>query len=348
MFSGQKPSRFIAMAIICILSSYGSVRAADEQGTPWSGILHRGLMLYHKGEYTNAFALIKQAVNERDPGPEVHRCLALLRKTFLRINGLRDPVTKWTPTASAVIAALEAEPHPTDGQVAMLAVLEYHHANDTPEAKRADSPLDILIEKQSPWQDWACWEKARTLAEKAWVPSEAWGVVQYEETPHARIGCLDEMPILTIPARAAEEVLRRNPGSYMSDEMRKQVCLYRVTVARKQIAALAKNEWFTGDQSCGLFPFGENQVQILKAIEGQMNTLSRLSASNALALAAAEAKLDEFLWHESSSPRRAIPEYLKKVLEVRGKSYLSPDVAEWVTSLPSVPVVKYEVYSGGE
>lgn len=332
---------------LCIVGTSQSVFAEDTTRNAWSGILHQGLMLYQQGDYTNTFSLVEEAALQNPPGPEVHRCLVLMRKAFLRKHGLTAPVNEWPSSAQKEIDALESVREKTLGQLVVLAVLKYRRSRNSEAALPSEALLDRVIESGSPWRDWALWEKARILSEVAWVPTEEWGVVYYGDPGRRRIGCLDDQPVYTIPARAAEDVLRRDPDTYMGDAMRLQLYLYRLTVVRQAFSTLARNEWFTREQT-PTFPLRDEQMTLVRDIEGKLKALSETFPADVLSLATAEANLDEFLWQEVGSPARVIPAYLKQLVKVYGEDVLSTPVTKWLAELPPVRAVQYKVYSPSE
>jgi len=206
--------------------------------------------------------------------------------------------------------------------------------------------LDKLIDpaRQSPWRDWAYWEKARVVASKAWVSTRiAWGTVEFLQDDTRRIGCLDKHPDETLRARAAEKFLKQNPNSYMGHTMRLDLCLWRVTRARRAIGQLAENEWFTNGAKATPFPLSEEQVRLVKGAEESLAALSRLFPENVRKLATAETDLDDYLWLGLSN--RAVVKYLKTVVEVQGKDAMPVEVYEWLSSRPVVKEPEYEVYS---
>jgi len=337
---------FLKPMLLCLVLSASICFAADEDRNPWLGVFQRGLMLYQEGDYTNTFALVEAAVLEHPPEQEVHRCLALMRKAFLRMHNIREPVNAWTPSALKEIRKRESLSMRTDRHLVILAAVKYQRSQNGDIAPVTVPLLNQIIEMkpESSWKDWAYWEKARVLAGRAWVPTTAWGVVEYGSDSRRRIGCLDDSPLISIPARAAESFLRQKPSTYMGKQMRLDLYLYRTTVARRALAKLAKDQSSSSEKkSDEVLPLEENQMVILREAESKLDALSHSFPKDVLRLLTVEAEIDDFLWNVAES-KRVIPEYLKLLQEIRGRGVLLPHVAKWLADLPLLSAVKYEVY----
>jgi hypothetical protein len=334
------------LASLALISTGAEPESGGEKAYDWARLLCRGLYLCYQGEYQNAFEMIQSAVRSKDPGPEVHRCLALMYHAFARTHGLYMPVTEWNPSAKEYLDRLEVLKEPGDADLVILATLKHVHMRSAPRTPSSEPFLDKLIDpvRKSPWRDWAYWEKARVVASKAYVSTRiAWGSVEFLQGDVPRIGCLDEYPAETLRARAAQVFLKDNPDSYMGRTMRLELCLWRVTQARRALAQLAGNEWFTDGAKAEPFPLSEEQVRLVKGAEESLAALSRLFPESVRKLATAETGLDDYLWLGLSN--RAVVKYLKTVVEVRGKDAMPVEVYEWLSSVPVVKEPEYEVYS---
>ena len=334
--------------LVCLASASAKGESANAPGEThdWESLLYQGLRLCYQDEYQNAFEMIQNAVRSKDPGPEVHRCLALMYHAFARSHSLYMPVTEWNPSAKEYLDRLEALKEPDDADLVILATLKHVHMRSAPRTATSEPFLDKLIDpaRKSPWRDWAYWEKARVVASKAYVSTRiAWGSVEFLQGDVPRIGCLDEHPAETLRARAAQMFLKENPDSYMGRTMRLDLCLWRVTRARRAMAQLAGNEWFTDGAKAEPFPLSEEQVRLVKGAEESLAALSRLFPESVRKLATAETGLDDYLWLGLSN--RAVVKYLKTVVEVRGKDAMPVEVYEWLSSVPVVKEPEYEVYS---
>jgi len=267
-------------------------------------------------------------------------------KAFARVSSLQTPVGEWNESAKQYLDRLEALKEPGDADLVILATLKHVHLRSEAGMATSEPFLDKLIDpaRKSLWRDWAYWENARVVASKAYVSTRiAWGSVEVLQGDARRIGCLDEHPGETLRARAAQTFLKENPYSYMGRTMRLDLCLWRVTQARRALAQLAKNDWFTNDTNAAPFPLSEEQVRLVKGAEESLAALSRLFPENVRKLATAETGLDDYLWLGLSN--RAVVKYLKTVVEVRGKDAMPVEVYEWLSSVPVVKEPEYEKYS---
>ena len=93
----------------------------------WRKVLYRGLQLWYQGEYEKCYTLIADAVRNSRPGPEVHRCLALMRLSFLQMHGTDTlcllSSRPLSASAAGRIRELEAVANPTDIDLVFLATL---------------------------------------------------------------------------------------------------------------------------------------------------------------------------------------------------------------------------------
>lgn len=322
------------------MNAYGQ----DGQKSPWPKVLKRGLMLYCQGQYSNAFDFVYGSLSTNAPAPEIDRCMALLRKSFVSMHNLREPIDAWNSSSQAALSALEAVPDPTDTHIAVLAILKYHGPTEIGSSNACETLLDTLIRKEGPWHDWAVWRMSIHLGERAMTPCESWGVVRLNEASHNGLAVLDDSPSLSVPARAATELLKSRPDTYMYEELCEQICLYYITIARRSIMHLAEQEWLSSSRTSGPFPLSPAQKLMLRGVEGGMADFSMSFCSNTVARAEAEARLDDVLWHESGDASRVICEYLKQVAASEGMGAFPPDVAEWLLHLRKTSVKKYDVY----
>ena len=339
--------------LVCLASASAKGESANAPGEThdWESLLYQGLRLCYQGEYRSAFEMVEKAVRSEKPGPEVHRCLALMRHAYVQTRGQHLTVSEWKTSVAEDLGRLEALKEPGDADLVILATLKYAHVCHAGSILTSEPFLDKLIDpvRKSPWRDWAYWEKARVVASKAWVSTRtAWGSVEFLQGDTRQIGCLDDHPDETLPARAAQAFLKENPDSYMGDTMRKELCHWRVMRAYRGIHELIQNEWYSNGSQMGLFPLSEEQVQLFKKTEETFAAISALAPEDVRRLMTAEGALDNLLWFAHPAPKRTIVAYLKAVLEVRGPAALPEDVHRWLSGHPEVEKPGHRVVFPGE
>jgi len=325
-----------------------SSRWHENADTTWERCLYKGLQLYYQGEYQSAFEMIQSAVRSEKPGPEVHRCLALMRHAYVQTRGQHLTVSEWKTSVAKDLGRLEAPKEPSDADLVILATLKYAHVCHAGSILTSEPFLDKLIDpaRKSPWRDWAYWEKARVAASKAYVPPKfTWGSVEFLQGDVRRIGCLDEHPAETLRARAARVFLKDNPDTYMGRTMCRELYYWRLFEARRALARFTKNEWYVGDRGNDVFPLTDDQLKHIASARASLSALARLFPESSEKLGQAESRLDELLWFSRPSPKRTIVKYLRTVLEVRGKDAIPPDVYQWLSSVPVAKEPEYEKYS---
>lgn len=323
----------VTIMVAFLVSAYG-----EEES--WSNVFQRALMNYYRGEYNKAYDLVKESIKEDVPGGEVHRCIALMRKSFVKMNDMVEPVFEMNLKAKESIKMLESgeEGCENPGQLVVLAALQYHRTYDSNIPSR--STLDLIIEGKSVWRDWAIWERGRLLAQKAVSSREEYGVVQYTVGEEVRYGCLDDFPSITISARVAEGLLRENPSSYMGETIRKELYYYRTMSIRRNIAQLLRNEW--GDPlRDDIFPLSPVQIELLERMNEEMENVGGEFSDKVLEIEDARARLDEWLWDGRGSSQDVIRGYLDKLCDYGG--ILDEDVLVWLKELPSPEARTYQV-----
>jgi len=129
MVAGWRSAMIVGI-LVCLASAGAEMNSARDPGntSDWEGLLYRGLRLCYQDEYQNAFEMMQNAVRSKDPGPEVHRCLALMYHAFARVHDLYMPVTKWNSSAMEYLDRLEALKEPSDADLVILATLKHVQA----------------------------------------------------------------------------------------------------------------------------------------------------------------------------------------------------------------------------
>lgn len=337
------------LASLALTSTGAEPENDGEKAYDWARLLYRGLYLRYQGEYQNAFEMVEKAVRSEKPGPEVHRCLGLMHHAFVNSSGER--LLAWKASVAENLDRLEALKEPGDADLVILATLKHVYLRSEAGMATSEPFLDKLIDpaRKSLWRDWAYWEKARVVAFKAYVSTGlAWGSVEFVQDGTRLIGCLDDHPDETLPARAAQAFLKENPDSYMGDTMRKELYHWRVMRAYRGIHELIQNEWYSNGSQMGLFPLSEEQVQLFKKTEETFAAISALAPEDVRRLVTAEGALDNLLWFAHPAPKRTIVAYLRAVLEFKGPAALPEDVHQWLSGQPAVEEPGHRVIFPGE
>ena len=277
-----------------------------------------------------------KAVHSAQPGPNVHRCLGLMRRAFIRIHKQEYPVRRWDASAEKHLKQLESKESPSDPDLVILACLRDVDVKHGTAEPTTEPILDKLIDpaRKSPWRDWAYWQKARVIASKAWTWPNDVGSVVFRFAEKRRIGCLvaRSTPSLTIRARAAEACLKKHPQSYMGDVMRVELAEWRWREAAAAVRELVNNRWYTAEGDLEGFPLNKKQLELLTQAEANVFAAGKLFPKAFLEVFVAEDKLDRVFW-EGGSTRR-IPEYFRTILKVKGKQALSAEIRQWLATIP--------------
>ncbi|MGB2937644.1 MAG: hypothetical protein WBD05_05530 [Phycisphaerae bacterium] len=309
---------------------------ARTESAVWSDILHRGLMLYYEGRHKETFELVERELHTLEPGPEAHRCIRLARKAFIAMHGLEEPVREWNEPARKHINAFLEKKEASGADAVLAAALLDTEQKDPDATIAAGDILRRLMqpERKSPWADWAFWERARILASKAWVPTRDLGVVEYADDGRKKLGCLAKFPARLIQARAAKDLLRRHPESYMGEQMRCELAFYRAEALQIALEELRANEWYVPrpePEHQWVLHFSEEQLAHLEKMRDAIRKVDALFPKDAALSVRARKSLDRFLWEGGG--RALVLEYFSKMLEMKHPS-LPNEVAKWAARLP--------------
>ncbi|GAF85049.1 unnamed protein product, partial [marine sediment metagenome] len=276
------------------------------------------------------------AVRSAEPGRNVHRCLALMKRAFIGIHKQEEPVRKWNPSAEKHLKQLESKKSLSDPDLVIVACLRDVYVRAPTGEPTMEPILDKLIDptRNSRWRDWAYWQKARVIASKAWTWTGDLGTVVFRLAEKRRIGCLVDRytSSLTIRGRAAKAFLTKHPDSYMADVMRHELAQWRWRKAAVAVRELVDNRWYTGEGDLEGFPLNKKQLELLTQAQANVYAAGKLFPKVFLEVFVAEDKLDRVFW-EGGSTRR-IPEYFRTILKVKGKQALSAEIRRWLATIP--------------
>ena len=326
----------LSILVFCFVAAIGAPvgRPGSESGADggsWEALLSRGLFLFYEGRYEETFSLLEQAVRKMPPGPGVHRCLGLLRKSFSAMHDQQDDAPAWNASAQEYIRSLGQV---SDPDIVLAALLAHRKQRNATSEVTSEALLDKLMEpsRKSPWLDWAYWEKARVVASKIWIMPSHWGEVEFVAGLDRRLGCLiNNDPALALRGRAAEAFLKQHPDTYMGHDMRIDLCLWRTAELWRGIGLLQENRWYVGTQADGLFPLNDHQIQLVAVAKKALIDLQESFPAKAYKLADAERHLDEFLWGESG--KKWILTYLDTVVDVKGRQSVPAEVVDWLAKV---------------
>ena len=316
------------------VTAYGGEDASEYS---WDALFCRGLASFYEGNYTNVFAQIQDAVRHRRPASDVHRAIYLMRKSFLAMHGLREPVSQWTSSAETDIRKIARLSRDSDEDKVVLVVLR--SAMDSDFQKRPENDpmpiLEFLIDPQhrSLWRDWAYWEKVRLVASKTCVPTDAWGTSLVVRAGTEWVGCLSATPEQDIMARAAETFLRENPKTYMGRVMREQLFRARFEAASRALRDLEKNEWFTCLQTNDACPLSDRQIAYVSNARTNLTLFGTSMWESACRRQAMERRMDEFLLCGHLKARYEIPKYFQARKGIPDMPHLPPEVTSWLASV---------------
>jgi hypothetical protein len=337
----KKSMRRKAILIILALSSAKLFAAeAVGQDSQWERLLYRSLQFYYVGDYNSTYANIKKAVDELEPGPQVHRCIALMRLSFFKERGI-DPAgaLRALPENKDVelyIKNLEKNKTPKIGDMVVLAAIKEEGRGSFKEKIRI---LDSIIESASPWADWAFWEKTQTLSRKmAWFYTrknlrscslEDLGVAEFKKDETVlKLGCLvDTYPDRVFIARAARLFLEEHPDTYMARQMEKDVWYNQINLVYRSFSEIKERY----DENKSLI-WTEAQLQALKSWPEDMRKIVEELPNTQVELLTAEEYVDEFLQGCAETDRIVV--YLRAVSHVKGDGVFDDTLISWLNSIP--------------
>ena len=248
-----------------------SKRTITQASPVWHQTLCRALMLYHEEKYSETFSLIEKAIREQSPGPEVHRCIALLQKSFAKMHKVDDPVMKWTTSAQEYMHALKGKTDKQESDLLILAALKSSiHGSD----RVLEIPEELILlanpkpRNKGVWSDWARWALTRQWCDSFFVTEEACGVVIIDVGGKRVRAVLAESPVPTVKGRCAMAILRDTPNTYMGRQLRFELLNWRVAQAERGLCELGANEWMTDTrQRHEIVPFDKGIQQRLMQIK---------------------------------------------------------------------------------
>ena len=281
--------------------------------TIWESILYESLWLHCQDKHQEVFDLVENATRSRDPGAEVHRCLAMMRRSFIDLTKTPEPIHHYSEKAKAYIDGLDRRKDKAIPDLVILSVL-------IPREQSLDwvtEPLlDKIIESGSPWRDWAYWEKARVVGLKASDSTHPWGLATYECHGREYTACSTEIPKEAIAGRAVIKFLQDNPRTYMRDVFLADFIRWRLLQARRAAYCLRREQEVMG------YPLSDEQVNALRVAEETF--ISSWQRKPELKLQILEDKLDRHLWGDfyCDDVKGLLVEYLNAVMEAKGKGIL--------------------------
>ena len=331
------------LSLIAGLTPSGNAAEATSKPTTtqaspvWHQILCRALMLYYQDKYSDAFALIEKAIREQAPGQEVHRCIALLQKSFAKVHKLDDPVVEWTPSAQDYIGALEGKKGKQDGDVVLLAAIKGLILDK--DRARHQIPNELMelagrkVKNNGTWSDWAQWAVVRHWCESFYVTEKDCGTVIINVGGQDFRAVLTNAPIPTIKARCAVTMLRERPGTYMGRQLRGELLNWRIAQAEKALSELGSNEWMTDSrQRHEIVPFDRGIEQRLIEIKNSFSGIGEAISKDYITLVNAEIQLDNLLWDDGN--KRSIVAYIRVLVPVAEPRVVPEDVRQWLKGLP--------------
>lgn len=330
-----KLTKFI-MVMFCCVSVSGMVRAESLGEVNWEGVLYRGLYSYCQGNYQETYQQISKHVNELPPGPEVHKCLSLMRLAFVKVNNVPTPITKWNESATEYFKEIEGQVEPNELDLIVLAELK-----ETPlvyDNNIATPILDKIMTSSSKWKDWAYWKKADNLSKQLrWVSLENekddifnindLGVYKTVLGNDIFYTCaVEKFPDKVLKARAAELFLKKYPDSYM---VRQFELDYSAGYFHQTILALNKLDRFYNKRNS--LVFGEVRKFAFGQVLADLKSIHDSLDSDKMAILKSEVQFEQFISTFGEDNRYAY-QYLEQILEAKGKDALPKDIYEWVMS----------------
>ncbi len=296
----------------------------------WRQLLHRGLAMYWREQYKDVFVLIEKSVRRGQPGPGVHRALALMRKASLKCRDSRQRNRDWKAFMFSYVKNLASKPKLTDTDLVLLSLVKESSDRTVNEAV-----LDRLLAEfpHSSWHDWAFWEKARTVGSRASLRSHPLGVVTLQGNK-SRVGCLVmKEPQLWIQGRAAKTFLRSHRDSYMAETMRVDLARWRWTVAIQALSAIEQNVWYVRPGGESAFPLTKRQIEAITGAIASINSVEAMLPEATKRRLAANVRLDDFLWELDD--RWKIVDYFEEITKIPdGEGYmLQKDIVDWIGPL---------------
>ncbi len=316
---------------------------ASMQDSQWESILYKSLQLCYVGDYNDTYANIKKAVEELEPGPEVHRCIALMRFSFWKPRGI-DPAAaqRGLPPHRDVelyrlyLKELEKNKTPKIADMVVLAAIK---EEGTASFKEKIRILDSIIESSSPWADWAFWEKTQTLSRKLWsFPAtkrgparslEDLGVAEFKKDETVlKLGCLvDTFPERVFIARAARLFLEEHPDTYMARQMEKDIWYNQVNLVYSSFEDM--KELYKENES---LIWTEAQLRALESWPEDMRKIFQELPNAQVDLLTAEGHLDDFI--EGGAEADRIVAYLRAVRRFKGDGVFDDTLISWLNSIP--------------
>lgn len=284
-------------------------------------------MLYHKGDYRAAFTLIEKMVREEAPGADVHRCIALMQRAFVKLHKVDDHAKRFTPSAQAYIDAIEDNSDKTAPDLVILAAAKgglREHVAAIPVELQKLALRDAS--HTTTWFDWARWEVIRLVCSSLYSATDTLGMATCTVDGKDRRVVLAAAPIPTIRGRHAITFLRAYPGTYMGRQLREELLDWRLFKTERALSELAANEWMTKTRRPDeIVPFNDQIATRLQRIKESYGEIRKLVPRNYVALMNAEIRLDNSLWGNGS--KHAIVPYLRVVAKQRP---MPSDVEKWL------------------
>lgn len=331
----RKQLAYVALGVFLvsgvIIQSIGALpNDVDRQNNTWEQTLHRGLVLYFEGEHTDVFQLLEGRTRTLEPSTAVHQALALMAKAFQRCYSPEQENQEWKVIAKQYLRDLSGKSEPTDTDMVILALL----SNDGYVTTDV-SFLDKLLSEfpDSPWRDWAFWEKARVLGLNSFVSRDPLGLHALKGNED-RVGCLvTENPQLWVQGRAAESFLKSHPNTYMGETMQEDLARWRLTSTIEALLRLKANSGDTASVSgCG-FPLTQQQIEAIAKAEVAIRSVEDLFSEEIKRRATANGYLGDFLWWGESEWK--IIDYFGELIMIpeNQRPILDKDIMDWVKPL---------------
>jgi len=339
-YSSFTPCVLCLLAIPAFGTSATKPAAQTTQPAEWTRPLHIEIVQYLEGNHRAVFERISTRLQTSSPSPDVHRCLALLRVAFLKLNSVdpalsNDPI-KWPAAARGLFARLEQSTK--DSDAVTLAVLKY----DPMSRKLTSEPvLERIIDAKGPWCDWAQWELARIQADKvARTRLDSTGVINLDKSGGAEWICLSDNPALGIRFRAAYRCLSRHSGSYMRMPMLRDIAQWRHWSLQYAFDHL--NDYPVQFPQSNWPPYRPGVMAEVANMQHKINeTLDSQFSEKEKAMAAADGFLDSFLWGDHEFDNYLF--YVEQIVQAREQERLPEEALKWASEKRKTTNVRFKI-----
>lgn len=344
------------LLLLLLLSSCLAFASATEPDAitsgDWNQLFYEGLVRFYQADYESVIEMLQSAVRAHQPGPGVHRCLALMRLAFCRQHDSHvgmlysQPRTPQSYSKSALksFKDLETKAHNGVADRVILAAVKDSYTYHTDVIKT----LEQIIDSDSRWRDWAYWKKAHSISRLPCMQygirnkNEDFGVIDHSAVAGHPQYILNIEPYYTthiVQSRAARIFSGRHPNSYMRIQFSRDLergYLHGSKRLLSELASLIKNNKSSTLNS-------KQQQALDSALEDIDNIITDKEADVPAWIRYSQLDLEGLLYDDiDDGSSHKIPRYLKSIQVTKPEGTLPLHITKWLDSLniPPLRIIK--------